>query len=40
VLELGGKNTFIVFEDADFNCAVETALEGAFFNKGEASTAV
>lgn len=39
VLELGGKNAFIVFEDADFDGAVRDALEGAFFNKGEACTA-
>ena len=39
VLELGGKNAFIVFEDADFDLAVRDALEGAFFNKGEACTA-
>lgn len=39
VLELGGKNAFIVFDDADFDSAVRNALEGAFFNKGEACTA-
>lgn len=39
VLELGGKNPFIVFEDADFDLAVRDALDGAFFNKGEACTA-
>ncbi|KAI1340556.1 dehydrogenase [Xylariaceae sp. FL0016] len=39
VLELGGKNAFTVFDDADFDLAVRTALEGAFFNKGEACTA-
>ncbi|KAI0885512.1 dehydrogenase [Annulohypoxylon maeteangense] len=39
VLELGGKNALVVFEDADFDGAVRTALEGAFFNKGEACTA-
>lgn len=39
VLELGGKNALIVFDDADINRAVRTALEGAFFNKGEACTA-
>ncbi|KAI0383237.1 dehydrogenase [Hypomontagnella monticulosa] len=38
-LELGGKNSLTVFDDADFNAAVRTALEGAFFNKGEACTA-
>ena len=30
VLELGGKNPLIVFEDADLEAAVETALDGAF----------
>ena len=39
VLELGGKNAFIIFEDADLDKAVRSALEGAFFNKGEACTA-
>lgn len=39
VLELGGKNALIVFEDADFERAVRTALDGGFFNKGEACTA-
>jgi acyl-CoA reductase-like NAD-dependent aldehyde dehydrogenase len=33
VLELGGKNAFIVFEDANFDAAVRDALEAAFFNK-------
>jgi acyl-CoA reductase-like NAD-dependent aldehyde dehydrogenase len=39
VLELGGKNAFVVFDDADFDHAVRSSLEGAFFNKGEACTA-
>ncbi|CZR57242.1 related to aldehyde dehydrogenase [Phialocephala subalpina] len=38
-LELGGKNAIVVFEDADLERAVLDALEGAFFNKGEACTA-
>ncbi|KAI9656600.1 MAG: hypothetical protein M1821_004807 [Bathelium mastoideum] len=38
-LELGGKNAFVVFEDADLDQAVRDALEGGFFNKGEACTA-
>lgn len=38
-LELGGKNAIVVFEDADLEKAVPDALEGAFFNKGEACTA-
>lgn len=39
VLELGGKNAMIVFDDADLEDAVRTAISGAFFNKGEACTA-
>lgn len=39
VLELGGKNAFVVFDDADLDRAVRDALEGGFFNKGEACTA-
>jgi len=38
-LELGGKNAFIVFDDADVDLAVRNALDGAFFNQGEACTA-
>ena len=38
-LELGGKNAIVVFDDADLDKAVRKALEGAFFNKGEACTA-
>lgn len=38
-LELGGKNAFIVFEDADLDAVVKDAIDGAFFNKGEACTA-
>lgn len=38
-LELGGKNAFLIFKDADLDRAVADALEGAFFNKGEACTA-
>ncbi|RKR75862.1 aldehyde dehydrogenase family protein [Frondihabitans australicus] len=38
-LELGGKNAFVVFDDADLDLAVRNALEGGFFNKGEACTA-
>lgn len=37
--ELGGKNAFLVFDDAYFDRAVRDALEGALFNKGEACTA-
>jgi acyl-CoA reductase-like NAD-dependent aldehyde dehydrogenase len=39
VLELGGKNPFLVFEDADLGTAARGAVEGAFFNGGEACTA-
>lgn len=39
LLELGGKNAFIVFPDADLELAVRDALDGAFYNKGEACTA-
>jgi acyl-CoA reductase-like NAD-dependent aldehyde dehydrogenase len=37
-MELGGKNPLLVFEDADLNVAVKGALEGMFFNQGEACT--
>ena len=39
VLELGGKNAILVFEDADVDRAVRDTVDGAFFNKGEACTA-
>ncbi|WP_063838342.1 aldehyde dehydrogenase family protein [Saccharothrix sp. ST-888] len=39
LLELGGKNAFLVFDDADLDRAVRDALEGGYFNKGEACTA-
>ncbi|MFB7763890.1 aldehyde dehydrogenase family protein [Streptomyces xiamenensis] len=39
VMELGGKNAMIVFADADLDAAVATALEGGFYNQGEACTA-
>lgn len=39
VLELGGKNAMIIFDDADLDQALRDALGGAFFNKGEACTA-
>ncbi len=34
-LELGGKNPFIVFDDADFDAAVDTAVRAAFSNQGQ-----
>jgi acyl-CoA reductase-like NAD-dependent aldehyde dehydrogenase len=39
LLELGGKNPIIVFDDADLDAAVVGAIEGGFFNQGEACTA-
>jgi acyl-CoA reductase-like NAD-dependent aldehyde dehydrogenase len=39
VMELGGKNAFLVFDDANLDRAVRDALEGGYFNKGEACTA-
>lgn len=39
LLELGGKNPFIVFADADVDRAVAGAIEGGYFNQGEACTA-
>ena len=37
-LELGGKNALIVREDADLDQAVTIAIEGMFYNQGEACT--
>jgi len=39
LLELGGKNPLLIFEDADLSAAVVGAVEGGFFNQGEACTA-
>ena len=39
LLELGGKNPLVAFEDADLDAVVTGAIEGAFFNQGEACTA-
>lgn len=38
-LELGGKASCIVFEDADIDMAVEACLRGGFFNQGQNCTA-
>jgi betaine-aldehyde dehydrogenase len=38
-MELGGKNPNIVFDDADFEAAVDGALFGAFANQGEVCSA-
>lgn len=34
-LELGGKNPFIIFPDADIDAAIATALRAAFTNQGQ-----
>ncbi|OPG14147.1 aldehyde dehydrogenase [Microbispora sp. GKU 823] len=39
LMELGGKNPFVIFEDADLDSALPWAVEGGFFNQGEACTA-
>ncbi|MEZ0364586.1 aldehyde dehydrogenase [Mycobacterium sp. pUA109] len=39
LMELGGKNPFIVCADADVNAAVAWAIEAGYYNKGEACTA-
>ena len=36
---MGGKNPLVVLDDADFNGAVECALQGAFFPTGQRCTA-
>ena len=40
VLELGGKNPMIVFDDADVETSVNAALEGAFDNCGQVCSSV
>jgi acyl-CoA reductase-like NAD-dependent aldehyde dehydrogenase len=40
VLELGGKDPMIVFEDADISAASEAAVWGAFANSGQACASV
>jgi len=37
-LELGGKNALMVLDDADLDEAVAIAIEGMFYNQGEACT--
>ena len=37
-MELGGKNAVLVLADADLDAAVDVALEGMFYNQGEACT--
>jgi len=37
-MELGGKNALLVLRDADLEVAVNVALEGMFYNQGEACT--
>jgi acyl-CoA reductase-like NAD-dependent aldehyde dehydrogenase len=39
LMELGGKNPFIIFDDADLDSTLPWAIEGGFFNQGEACTA-
>jgi len=38
-MELGGKNALIVFPDADIDVTLAAAIEGMYFNQGEACTA-
>lgn len=40
VLELGGKNPMLVFDDADTGRAVDSAMEGAFDNCGQVCSSV
>lgn len=37
-MELGGKNALLVLDDADVAQAVDVAIEGMFYNQGEACT--
>ncbi|RSH80789.1 mitochondrial aldehyde dehydrogenase [Saitozyma podzolica] len=39
LLELGGKNPLVIFADANVDAAVLAAVEGGFYNQGEACTA-
>ena len=38
-VEMGGKNPFVVLDDADLDTAVECAVNGAFFSTGQRCTA-
>jgi acyl-CoA reductase-like NAD-dependent aldehyde dehydrogenase len=37
-MELGGKNAMLVLADADLNVALDVAVEGMYYNQGEACT--
>jgi acyl-CoA reductase-like NAD-dependent aldehyde dehydrogenase len=37
-MELGGKNALLVLSDADLDVAIDVALEGMYYNQGEACT--
>jgi acyl-CoA reductase-like NAD-dependent aldehyde dehydrogenase len=37
-MELGGKNALLVLDDADLDVAIDVALEGMYYNQGEACT--
>jgi acyl-CoA reductase-like NAD-dependent aldehyde dehydrogenase len=37
-MELGGKNALLILDDADLDIAIPVALEGMFYNQGEACT--
>jgi acyl-CoA reductase-like NAD-dependent aldehyde dehydrogenase len=39
LMELGGKNGLVIFDDADLDLAVTAAVEGGYFNQGEACSA-
>ena len=39
LMELGGKNPLLVFDDADVHEALLAAVDGGYFNQGEACTA-